>query len=534
MSVGLPVYTRDLLGMDGWGRATRRWEREGLVEKLWASDPSVWGNAAPAAGEWLGWLGLPGTMGARLGEMTRMAEEAASEGIADVVLLGMGGSSLAPEMFFSVFGSAPGRPRLTVLDSTHPEAVASVRTRIDPARTLFLVSSKSGTTVETLSFYRYFWEQCSGEGARFAAVTDRGTPLDRLGRERGFRAVFNAPADVGGRFSAFSAFGLVPAALIGVNLPALLERAREMADRGRNRAAENPGVGLGLVLGAAAATGMDKLTLHTTESLGAFPAWMEQLVAESLGKNGVGIVPVAGEPVLPTGLYGDDRIFLVWESADEPPVDLSSGLSGARIEVEDPLDLGTEIFRAELAVAAAGEVLGVNPFDQPDVEEAKRLAAAAIGRESEIAGTDPAPAQSAGAQGSIRRMVEELGSGDYLGIQAYLPPGAEVEKKIDEIRRRITELSGAATTFGYGPRFLHSTGQVHKGGPPSGVFLQVVDDPRSEVQVPGTEYDFARLIAAQAEGDFLALRVAGRKALRVTLGSDRSGGLEAIADSLRR
>ena len=340
MSVGLPVYTPDLLGMDGWRRATRRWEKEGLVEKLWASDPSVWGKAAPRAGEWLGWLDLPGTMGARLGEMTRMAEEAASEGIADVVLLGMGGSSLAPEMFFSVFGSAPGRPRLTVLDSTHPEAVASVRTRIDPARTLFLVSSKSGTTVETLSFYRYFWEQCSGEGARFAAVTDRGTPLDRLGRERGFRAVFNAPADVGGRFSAFSAFGLVPAALIGVNLPALLERAREMADRGRNRAAENPGVGLGLVLGAAAATGMDKLTLHTTESLGAFPAWMEQLVAESLGKNGVGIVPVAGEPVLPSGLYGDDRIFLVWESADEPPADLPSGLSGARIEVEDPLDLG--------------------------------------------------------------------------------------------------------------------------------------------------------------------------------------------------
>ncbi len=532
MSAGLPVYTRDLLGMDGWGRATRRWEKEGLVEKLWASDPSVWGKAAPGAGEWLGWLDLPGTMGARLEEMTRMAEEAASEGIADVVLLGMGGSSLAPEMFFSVFGPAPGRPRLTVLDSTHPEAVASVRTRIDPARTLFLVSSKSGTTVETLSFYRYFWEQCSGEGSRFAAVTDRDTPLDRLARERGFRAVYNAPADVGGRFSAFSAFGLVPAALIGVNLPALLERAREMADRGRLGASENPGVGLGLALGAAAAAGMDKLTLHTTESLGAFPAWMEQLVAESLGKNGVGIVPVAGEPVLPTGLYGDDRIFLVWESTGEPPVDLPSGLSRARIEVEDPLDLGIEIFRAELAVAAAGEVLGVNPFDQPDVEEAKRLATAAMGRRREIAGTDLAPAQSSRAQGSIRRMVEELGSGDYLGIQAYLPPGAEIEEKIDEIRRRITGASGAATTFGYGPRFLHSTGQVHKGGPPSGMFLQIVDDPRSEVQVPGTDYDFARLIAAQAEGDYLALRGAGRKAMRVTLGSDRSGGLEAIAKCL--
>ena len=227
--------------MDGWRRATRRWEKEGLVEKLWASDPSVWGKAAPRAGEWLGWLDLPGTMGARLGEMTRMAEEAASEGIADVVLLGMGGSSLAPEMFFSVFGSAPGRPRLTVLDSTHPEAVASVRTRIDPARTLFSGLLQVGDHGETLSFYRYFWEQCSGEGARFAAVTDRGTPLDRLGRERGFRAVFNAPADVGGRFSAFSAFGLVPAALIGGEPPRSLGEGPGDGGSGTQQGSGEPG-----------------------------------------------------------------------------------------------------------------------------------------------------------------------------------------------------------------------------------------------------------------------------------------------------
>lgn len=532
MAARLPLYADALTRLDGWDRAVRRWEERGLVDRLWASDPSVWGTSAPGAGEWLGWLDLPYTMSDRLGDMVCLAEDAAGEGVADVVLLGMGGSSLAPEVFGAVFGAGPGRPRLTVLDSTHPEAVTSLRFRIDPSRTLFVVSSKSGTTVETLSFYRFFWELCSGEGARFVAITDRGTPLDRLGRERGFRAVFNAPADVGGRFSALSAFGLVPAALIGVDLQSLLERARESADRGRLGAAQNPAVGLGLALGAAAAAGTDKLTLHTTESLAAFPAWMEQLVAESLGKNGVGIVPVAGESVLGGGLYGDDRLFLVWESDGEPPVGLPGGLGGARIEVEDRLDLGAEMIRAELAVAAAGEVLGVNPFDQPDVEEAKRLATEAMGRDASTAGTDLAPAQSTGTRASIRRMVEELGSGDYLGIQAYLPPGAGIEEKISEIRRRVTEICGAATTFGYGPRYLHSTGQVHKGGPPGGSFLQIVDDPSSEVQVPETEFGFSRLIAAQAEGDYLALRGADRQVLRVTLGSDRTGGLEAIAESL--
>ena len=533
MAARFPLYTDDLSRLDGWERAVRRWEGRDLVERLWASDASVWGAAAPEAGDWLGWLDLPHSMGERLGDMARLAEEAASEEVTDVVLLGMGGSSLAPEVFGAVFGSGPGRPRLTVLDSTHPDAVTSLRSRIKPSRTLFLVSSKSGTTVETLSFYQFFWEQCSREGARFVAITDLGTPLDRLARERGFRAVFNAPADVGGRFSALSFFGLVPAALIGVDLQSLLGRARESADRGRLGAAENPAVGLGLAMGAAAAAGMDKLTLHTSESLAAFPAWMEQLVAESLGKNGVGIVPVAGESILAGDQYGDDRIFLVWESDGEPPVCLPGALSGARIEVGDRLDLGAEIVRAELAVAAAGEVLGVNPFDQPDVEEAKRLASEAMGRDAATAGADLAQAQSTAARASVRRMVEELGPGDYLGIHAYLPPDAEIEEKIGMIRRRITEISGAATTFGYGPRYLHSTGQVHKGGPPGGVFLQLVDDPRWEVQVPESGFGFSRLIAAQAEGDYLALRGAGRKAQRFTLGSDRSGGLEAIAESLR-
>lgn len=530
MSAGLPRYSADLMGLKEWRAAARRWEREGLVERLWASDPSVW-QAAGAAGEWLGWLHLPRTMVPQLETITRFAGEVAAAGVDDVVLMGMGGSSLAPEMFFSVFGPAPGHPSLTVIDSTHPEAVASVADRIDAARTLFLVSSKSGTTVETLSFCRYFWDRCGGAGARFAAITDRGTPLDDLAREKGFRAVFNAQPDVGGRFSAFTAFGLVPAALIGVDLSALLERAAAMAESGHLGPEENPAVGLGLALGGSAAAGMDKLTLHASDGLAAFPAWMEQLVAESLGKSGRGVVPVAGEALLPSALYGEDRIIAAWGIAGEEPVGPYLE-ADVRIELADRLDLGGEVLRAELAVAAAGEVLGVDPFNQPDVEEAKRLATAAMRRPGDVERTDLVDAGSAGAGDLIRQLVDSLEPGAYLGIQAYLPPGPRVETGIAGIRRRVTEISGAATTFGYGPRFLHSTGQVHKGGPPSGVFLQIVDDPLFDVDVPGAGYGFSRLIAAQAEGDYSAMRGVGRRVLRLGLGSDRRSGLQAIENSL--
>jgi transaldolase/glucose-6-phosphate isomerase len=508
----------------------KRWTANDLVNDLWARRSSIWGSAASSAVEWLGWLDLPRAMLPKLDEITRTAEEVVSEGLDDVVLMGMGGSSLAPEMLFSVFGQAPGYPRLWVIDSTHPEAVASLDNRIDPSRTFFLVSSKSGTTVETLSFYRYFWERCPDAGQRFAAITDQGTPLDKLAREKGFRAVFNAPSDVGGRFSAFSVFGLVPAALTGVDLSALLSSAQQMAVEGRLGPEENSALQLGLSLGAAAGAGMDKLTLHTSSSLAAFPAWMEQLVAESLGKNGRGIIPVAGEPVLPSGQYRSDRVLALWEVAGDEPVGLSD--VDVRIALEDRIDLGADLFRAELAVAVAGEVLGVNPFDQPDVEEAKRLASQAMGSPGKVTGTDLIPAQSPQARGIVRKIVEDLGPSDYLGIQAYLPPHPELDRRIAGIRHRITELSGVATTFGYGPRFLHSTGQVHKGGPPGGVFLQIVDDPRQEVTVPGAGYGFSKLISAQAEGDYFALQGAGRRVIRLDVGTDRLGGLQALENSL--
>ena len=531
MTGALPRFSRGLADMGEWQEAVRRWEAEELVERLWARDASVWGSAAPEADRWLGWLDLPGDMAKQTAGFARLAEEVVSDGIEDVVLMGMGGSSLAPEMFFSVFGRAPGHPRLRVIDSTHPEAVASLRGAINLSRTFFVVSSKSGTTVETLSFYRFFWKETGGDARRFAAITDAGTPLDRLARERNFRAVFNPPADVGGRFSAFSAFGLVPAALIGADTRALLARAEEMAAAARRQPAHNPAVSVGLMWGAAARAGMDKLTLRPSQSLSAFGAWMEQLVAESLGKDGGGIIPVAGEPIRPPESYGADRVVALWHCEGDPPLS-SPGGGDIHIKLADPLDLGAELFRAELGVAAAGEVLGVNPFNQPDVEEAKRLASRAMTRSQAGAGADAAPAHTAQAQEAVGRLVEDLQPGDYLGLHAYLPPDPRIEELLGRFRRRVTRLRGVPTTFGYGPRYLHSTGQAHKGGPPGGSFLQIVDDPKADIEVPGADYGFAKLISAQAEGDHAALLKAGRRAVRINVGSDRLGGLRAILKAL--
>ncbi len=531
MTVTLPHYSQRLKERGAWQEAVRRWEEGDLVERLWSRDASVWGDAAPGADGWLGWLDLPRTARQQLEGIARWAEQVASEDVEDVVLMGMGGSSLAPEMFFSVFGRASGHPRLWVIDSTHPEAVGALRNRIDPSRTFFVVSSKSGTTVETQSFYRYFWAETGGAARRFAAITDRDTPLDRLARERNFGAVFNAPADVGGRFSAFSVFGLVPAALIGVDLPALLARAEDMAAQTRMRPSRNPAVGMGLMWGAAARAGMDKLTLHTSESLPGFSAWMEQLVAESLGKDGRGIVPVAGEPVQSDGSPGSDRLVSVWQCQGDRSV-VSPGGGDIGIDLADRLDLGAELFRAEMAVAAAGEVLGVNPFNQPDVEEAKRLASEAMSRTQTHAKADLVSAQSPESQSMITRLVEDLRPGDYLGIQAYLPPDPRIEQTITRLRKRVTRMAGVPTTFGYGPRYLHSTGQAHKGGPAGGVFIQIVDRPIKDIGVPGAPYGFSKLISAQAEGDYFALRRAGRRVVRIDVGSDRRGGLQAMLDNL--
>lgn len=454
-----------------------------------------------------------------MGEVDRLeslASELIKDGTDQVVLLGMGGSSLAPEVFASVLGVGVGHPGLTVLDSTHPDQVRWVRDAIDPATTTFVVSSKSGTTLETLSGFRYFWQETGGDGSRFVAITDPGTPLEHLSRDRGFRAVINAPTDVGGRFSALAPFGLFPAALIGADLSRLLG--------GAARLSWEDAVEMGLRWGSEALDGHDKLTFITSPGLRSFPSWLEQLVAESLGKDGKGIVPVAGEP--PLDRYESDRLFVEMRLATEPVVAAPTGHPVMRREMADPTALGAEMFAAEIATAVAGEVLGVHPFDQPDVELAKQRARQAL--DSEPVRVDLLDFFSPVLADRIDDLLASIGPGDYFAVHAYLPSDEATDAQISRLRHRVGNRSGTATTAGYGPRFLHSTGQLHKGGPNSGVFLQLVDQSTNDLPVPESATSFGHIIAAQALGDYLALKERGRRVLRVDLGPKRATGLEAL------
>jgi transaldolase/glucose-6-phosphate isomerase len=496
-----------------------RFQDEHLAERIWRGDPTVWGpEQTPELADRLGWLRLHETMRSQIEKIDQIAAEALEAGFDDVVVLGMGGSSLAPEVFAAVFGSAPGHPRLTVLDSTHPDQVRRVEAAIDPGHTIFLVASKSGTTLETLSGYRYFWERSGMDGSRFIAITDPGTPLAALGQENGFRAVVHAPSDVGGRFSALTHFGLLPAALIGVDLQSMLDAAAEAAGD------HDSPVDLGVMWGAAAVSGIDKLTFMTPPGLAALPVWMEQLVAESLGKDGKGIVPIAGEPTLQR--YENDRLFVSLRLAGEVMATPPAGHPVIHVEVADRYGVAGEMLRAEVATATAGAVLGVHPFNQPDVEAAKALARRALlGEPARVEAIDyfhPALADR------IDDLVSSLRQGDYFALQAYLPYEPESDAAMAELRRKVGDMTGAATTAGYGPRFLHSTGQLHKGGPNTGVFLQLVDRPRQDLDVPGTEASFGRIISAQALGDYAALKDAGRRVMSVDLGEDRMAGLEAL------
>jgi transaldolase/glucose-6-phosphate isomerase len=529
-----------------------RWQEEGFGRRLWEKDYTLWSpEPIPELTDRLGWLGLPNTMTAEVQRLSRFARDVAAEGFRDVVVLGMGGSSLAPEVFSRTFGPAFGHPAVTVLDSTHPDAVRALARRLDPEKSLFVVSSKSGTTTEMLSFFYTFWEQLSRvpeRGKHFVAVTDPGTPLQALARERGFREVFNAPEDVGGRYSALTPFGLVPAALLGVDTGKLLARGRAMAEAcsGHVAAADNPGLRLGAALGELALAGRDKVTFVTSHSLETFPEWIEQLIAESTGKTILsgserrGIVPVAGETLGPPEAYGDDRFFAVLihqgddVSALEPRLQAleSAGHPIGRFKLSDRYDLGAEMFRWELATAAAGSVLEVNPFDQPDVQLAKTLANEAMKKAA--AGklkTGGGAVDAADAKALNRAVAGWLGgskAGDYLGIHAYLAPRPETTASLSSLQAGLHGKTRLAVTRGYGPRFLHSTGQLHKGGSDRCRFLQIVDQPAEDLPVPETSYTFGTLIGAQAEGDRQALEQRGRTVLRVQLGADDAQGLAAL------
>jgi transaldolase/glucose-6-phosphate isomerase len=519
----------------------RRWEDEDFNRRLWSRDHTLWApEPVPELTDRMGWLELPDSMQEEIGRLERFAEDARAEGIEKVFVLGMGGSSLAPEVYARTFGPRPGFPELHVLDTTHPDAVVAASRGVDPAKALFLVSSKSGGTIETLSFFRFFWK-LSGDGRRFVAITDPGSSLESLARERGFRAVWNAPEEVGGRYSALTSFGLVPAALIGADLRGLLERARAMARAcGPDvPASQSPGLVLGAALGELARAGRDKVTFLTTPSLESFPDWIEQLVAESTGKHGQGIVPVVGEPLGVTEVYGDDRVFVALLLEGEVDDELEPWLAGLeaaghpvlRFHLADRLDLGGEIFRWEIATAAAGAVLGINPFDQPDVQLAKELASRAMkgGGSSAASGKTEESAGSAQAEQALRDWIEGAQPGEYLGLQAYLPPGGEDLRLLQGQLRDLTRL---AVTAGYGPRFLHSTGQLHKGGPGGCRFLQLVSTPGEDVPVPETDFTFTKLIRAQADGDRQALEQRGREVLRLQLGADLRAGLRWLREVL--
>jgi transaldolase / glucose-6-phosphate isomerase len=470
-----------------------------LVERLWARDSTLWTDRDE--NRWLGWLDEPLRMRQRVTELEEFAAGTVGQ-FDSVVLLGMGGSSLAPEVLRRTFESE----HLQVLDTTHPAAIRRAADSLDPARTLFLVSSKSGTTLETRCHLDFFWHWTRGRADAFAAITDPGSELESLARKRGFRAVFAGELTIGGRYSALSAFGMVPAALLGVDLERFLLRVEEMVeachlDHG------NPGLELGERLGEGWKDGRDKVQISPIP--GGFGLWVEQLVAESTGKQGRGILPVADEPLVDPKAYGQDRVLVHLASGDEANAAHVAALRKGghptiTVRAEGPADLGRIDFYSEFATAVAGWVLEINPFDQPNVQEAKDNTSRVL--------KEGSPDLDAG---SLDALLDGLEPPRYVAIMAYLPYSDETDRAAARLRERIVSEHGVATTFGYGPRFLHSTGQFHKGGPPTGAFVQIVDEPSTDIEVPGEPYSFGTLIRAQADGDLQTLRAHGLDAVRV-------------------
>ncbi len=473
------------------------------VQRMWSGDHTLWQDDPTECADRLGWLHVLDDMDAAVADLESFAAECGSDGLSDAVVLGMGGSSLFPEVLSRAFRVAPGRLRIHVLDTTDPAAVRRLDTVLDPARTLYVAASKSGSTVETASQLAHEWERLAqhpDREAHFVAVTDPGSGLAQLGYERGFRRVFENRPDIGGRFSALSLFGLVPGALMGADLSRLLAGARAMAERCRAEDRSNPGLVLGAAMAASAARGRDKLTVAVDLTMGTFGAWLEQLLAESTGKHGLGVLPIVDEPLALTEAHGTDRLFVTWAGSDVAPAGQPT------IDLGEVGGLGGLVLLCEVATALCGAAMGLNPFDQPDVAAAKTATASVLAE-----GLPEVTLADVGAAlGTVR-------SGDYVALCAFVDPGSPVVAEIAAARLRIGAALGVATTFGLGPRFLHSTGQLHKGGANTGVFLQVVGDDPDDVAIPGQPFSFGTLKWAQAAGDLAVLRERGRRAQRVAL-----------------
>ena len=546
--------------------AVERAAEEHLTQRLREADGTLWGAPeVPEVENRLGWIEVADRTLRALDEVQAFAEEVRSEGTEDIVLLGMGGSSLAPEVLRRSLPAPTGWPRLHVLDSTDAGAVRALGDRIDPAHTLFVVSSKSGGTIEPLSMLAHFWalaEQSLGSaaatpggeaapGRRFVAITDPSTGLEQIARERSFRRIFHGNPSIGGRYSALSPFGIVPAALAGYKTRALLEGAAGAWDMRMDLDVEileeqhglSATVFLGAALGALAVAGRDKLTFVVPHPLDGLGLWEEQLFAESTGKHGKGILPVAEEPLGEPDAYGDDRVFAYLPDRSAPAADhrehararvqalIDAGHPVFEIPLDGPLDLGRAFMLSELAVAVAGWSLDINPFDQPDVQRAKdatNRVLADFEREGSL------PEVKDADESALRALLGDAAPPHYVAIMGYLQPSAEIDEAMRGLRSAIRDATKATTTFGYGPRFLHSTGQFHKGGPKTGRFLQLIHDAREDVEIPGKPYTFDTLKNAQAIGDLQTLRELGLPAERAVLhGDDPAAALRSLTEKIK-
>ena len=545
--------------------AADAWDGARNTTRLWARDASLWTGSDEA--RWLGWLTAADDFAREIPNLQAFCSEIRAEGLRHLLLLGMGGSSLCPEVLAETFGQLAGGPKLHVLDSTVPAQVAAIEREIDLPRTLVVVASKSGSTLEPNIFHAHFYEQMIAAvgremaGRHFVAITDPGSKLETVATRDGFRRIFAGVASIGGRYSALSPFGLVPAAAMGLDLQRWHASAAAMAAAcGPAQAArENPGVSLGLLLGTCANHGLDKLTLIVSPRIYDLGAWLEQLIAESTGKRGHAVIPVDRETVSPPNVYSQDRIFAYVRLASAPDdaqdaaveALVAAGRPVVRLDIAEPYGLAGEFFRWEIATAVAGSVMGINPFDQPDVE-ASKIVTRKLTSEFEATGTlsgeDPVLADdgmtfftdganaevlrheagSATAVSWLKAHVDRIGEGDYFAVLAYIAMNKAHESRLQSIRMRVRDRRGVATCLGFGPRFLHSTGQAYKGGPNSGVFLQITSDDAADLPVPGARYTFGIVKTAQARGDFQVLLERGRRALHVHLGADVEAGLARL------
>ena len=544
------------------------WHDAGKAGKLWARDASLWTKSGED--QWLGWLDIVAEQQRNVRRFTNFAAEVKDAKFSHVLLLGMGGSSLCPEVMRESFGKIDDFPELHVLDSTDPAQIKTIENKIDLAHTLFIVSSKSGTTLEPNIFKQYFFErakQVVGDdaGNRFIAITDPGSKLRQAAESDHFRKIFLGVPGIGGRYSALSDFGMAPAAAIGVDVPKFLDRTSKMvAACGPDVGAfDNPGVILGAVLGVAHNQRRDKVTIIASPGIYDLGAWLEQLLAESTGKNGNGLIPVDRESLADPEAYGEDRLFvyLRLETDPDPAQDAAidaikrAGHPVAQISVLEVYNLGQEFFRWEIATAVAGSIIGINPFDQPDVE-ASKVATKKLTEEYERTGSLPAETPMFEADGFklfaddknadalnekvrdhslsgyLKAHLDRLKTGDYFAMLAYIEMNRAHEQTLQAARHSVRDKKRVATCLGFGPRFLHSTGQAYKGGPDSGVFLQITCDDAIDLPVPGQKYTFGIVKAAQARGDFEVLAERGRRVLRVHLDADVSGGLAKLEGAI--